>query len=492
MTIQEITALRKSGKLEEALQAAEAEFAQGANKYTASALFWCLNDLIKRQDDTEADATLERMESLHSDVCPDNALMQKTLSSIRHWRIYYALRQTPLEQTADRKKLIFHYLNMNPERPSVLHSLILGEAVKVERSAPLLFRIRDFMRMWGYENLRDEDWEQFRTNDGKVLPSPVEKLIGVFAKELKTDHVAAPDEFSELVDRALAQYPKSQNLPYSKAIVLISRGRADEALRYYKDLIMRFPSKFYLWSQSAELVNEPNLKIGLLTKALTCGAEDEFIGSVRLSLAALLISNRMLPEAAYELTRYRETYQRNGWGLNSGYWDLHNRLSAVTPAADNSELYGRYAGIADEFVYSAVPTVLAVKVGEQKFDDRIHPGRKIVSWSLRTADGIIRLRKPAKFGLNRRIPDGTPFDVKLQQDNIVWIKEHTGPVDEPWLKIGEGTVRLRTDRNGKKFAIVADSYVGERLLTSVSDGQNIRILSIRQRDDRWSAVAILR
>lgn len=48
MTIREITALRRSGQLSEALQAAEAEFAQNANKFTAGALFWCLNDLLKQ------------------------------------------------------------------------------------------------------------------------------------------------------------------------------------------------------------------------------------------------------------------------------------------------------------------------------------------------------------------------------------------------------------------------------------------------------------
>ncbi len=50
MTIKEITALRKAGHLDEALQAAENEFAQAENKYTAAALFWCLYDLSKQQE----------------------------------------------------------------------------------------------------------------------------------------------------------------------------------------------------------------------------------------------------------------------------------------------------------------------------------------------------------------------------------------------------------------------------------------------------------
>ena len=74
-------------------------------------------------------------------------------------------------------------------KPSILHSLILGEAIKVEQNTPLQFRIRDFIRIWGLENLREEDWEQYRSEEGNTLPSTVEKLIGVYTKELKTDGV---------------------------------------------------------------------------------------------------------------------------------------------------------------------------------------------------------------------------------------------------------------------------------------------------------------
>ena len=49
MTIKEITALRKAGRLEEALLAAENEFALNVNNFTAGSLFWCLNDICKKE-----------------------------------------------------------------------------------------------------------------------------------------------------------------------------------------------------------------------------------------------------------------------------------------------------------------------------------------------------------------------------------------------------------------------------------------------------------
>lgn len=82
-TIQEITALRKAGRLDEALQAAESEFAQNANNYTAGALFWCLNVLYKKPEQ-DVQTIVERMQRLYEDYCPGDAYMTRALESARN------------------------------------------------------------------------------------------------------------------------------------------------------------------------------------------------------------------------------------------------------------------------------------------------------------------------------------------------------------------------------------------------------------------------
>lgn len=539
MTIKEITALRKSGHLQEALAAAENEFAQNSNTYTAGALFWCLNDLSKQQSGDDATATIERMRSLYNDFSDNDEYMQRTIKSLDRrslthyqevkdaaekaknskdaiaiykkvsawynggsldsqlyqdfgWIIYYALRHTGFGDAQNRKILLHQYLKLGLPRPTFLHSLILGEAIKLEQNTPLQFRIRDFIRIWGLENLRDEDWEQFRTDDGNTLPSTVEKLIGVYAKELKTDNIESPDDFSQLVDKALKKYPKSQNMPYFKATVLISQGKIIEALSYYKNMILQFPSKFYLWHQAAELIDDIDIKIGFLCKALTCGADDEFLGGVRLKLATLLYQNNKLENAKFELDKYSETYQKKGWNLKPEYWHIHSKVASVGPAASNQTMYSEYSAKADEFIYSSLPTIVAIKVSETQNEDRNQPGRKITTWILRTEKDVVRLRKPTKFKLKKRTPNGTLFDVRLQHGKIVWIRQHIGTISESWLKESEGEVKLRTDKNGKKFAIISSSYIGENLLTGIYDGQRVSILSVQQKDGRWTAVSILK
>lgn len=538
MTITEITNLRKAGRLAEAMEAAEAEFARNANKYTAGALFWCLYEQFKHQSGEDAVATFERMKTLYHDYCPEDDFIQKSVASAQRrilphydevkkaaenakngadaisackevsnlynngeldtqlyedfgWLTYYALKQTDLKDAHNRKNLLNQYLKLELPRPSILHSLILGEAVKVEKNTPLLFRIRDFVRLWGLENLRDEDWEQFHTTDGKTLPSTVERLISVYAKELETDRVESPEEFNELVDKALVKYPKNQNMPSYKAKVLISQGRKSEAMAYYKDLILRSPLKYNYWSKTAELVDDTDTKIGLLCKALSCGADDEFLGNVRLHLSTLLIQKGLRSNAKYELEKYRLTYQNKGWNLKSEFWHIYNQLHSTEPADSNNALYAEFEAKAYEFIYSSFPTLLAVKVGESQFDDRIHPGRKIMTWHLRTAESDLKLRKPAKFGLNRLTANGVAFDVKIYNKEIVWIKEHVGVISEPWLKEQSGEVHMRIDRKGRRYAIIAGTYVGERLLKGVSEGQQIKVLSIREEDGRWRAVSVL-
>ena len=150
-----------------------------------------------------------------------------------------------------------------------------------------------------------------------------------------------------------------------------------------------------------------------------------------------------------------------------------------------------YSVKADEFIYSSFPTVLAVKVDEKQNDDRNHPGRKITTWILRTEKSTERLRKPTKFGLNRHTPNGSVFDIKVNNGKIVWIKQHTGSVNEPWLKVCSGEVHIRTDRNGKSYTLISGTYVGEKFIKGISEGQQIKVLSIKQDNGRWCAISIL-
>lgn len=540
MTIKEITALRKSGLLGQALKAAEEEFTINANNYTASTLFWCLNDQCKKASDSDAMlAIYERMKSLF-EYCHGDEYMTKAIASIERrldplgqeikqaletaktgrdvddmlkklrnafangeishnlhydygWLIFYALKNTPISNPYKRKLLLFNYIKLELPKPELLHSLILSEAVKTEKNTPLQFRIRDFMNLWGWENLRKEDWEQYKTDDGNTVASLVEKLISVFAKELKTDSVMSPDEFEKIVDKALAMYPTSQYMPFYKAVVLKSQGRNAEALDYYRKLILKSPTKFYLWHQASALVEDKELKIALLCKAINVEKDESFTGRCRLDLAKALISKRLFANAKCELDKYRDFYVSHGWTLKPDYLDVAQLLPLNQPSVDNEALYRYSIRNADEFIYDAIPSVFALKIADKLIDDRNRPGKKFTQWILRTKNNIQSLRKPSKFGLDNRTPNGVIFEIKLQDGKIVWItKSERNSLDEDWIKKLEGEIKTRIDRNGKPYSILNGVYIGAKLLNGIKDGYNVKITAIKQEDGRWSAISLKR
>lgn len=538
ITVREITILRKSGKLDDAMKAAEELFLMAPDKYSASALFWCLNDKLKATSvEEETQAIIERMESIFSSYGGGDQIMENVMFKVRKrvdpiyqqlkeglekgkkgediadlygkfvnlynetsleashfpdfgWLIYYKLKQTPLNDAQTRKMALHQYLKLDLTKPSLLHSLILGEAVKVEDNTPFQFHIRNFMNLWGWENIRDpEDWEQFKTDDGKIKTSLVEKLIKVYSKELKTDGIESPQEFSELINKASEKFPNNQYMPLYKAYQLLSLDKKDEAIDNYKKLILKSPSKSYLWSQLSELIEDIELKTAFLCKAISVEKDEQFVGKARLKLVSVLIERNLLEQALFELKKYREFYSSKGWGLKDEYWQLANLIDNSTSVETSSELFAESIPKAEQFLYSSFPTRLAVKVSDKVLEDRNRPGKKITQWTLKTKDGVVRIKNPRKWGLNNKVKNGTLFDIKTTEGKVVWAKESTNEnLDFEWVKTLKGRIKLRSDRNGKQYALLNGVYIGSKLLNGIEDDQTVLITALKQDDERWSAV----
>lgn len=269
------------------------------------------------------------------------------------WLIYYSLRNTPLNSMLPRKRMLLLYLNLEMERPSLLHSLMLGEALKMKKTVPSQFRLRDFVALWGIENLREEDWEKFKPDKGHSPNSLVENLIGAYAKEIKSDKAEAPDEFGTLVDKAIETYRSNPHLPLYKGMVLVSQGKREEALEHYKTLLRRWPKKFFLWSNAEELVPYKNLdvRIALLCKAMSMIRDRAFIGDIRLRLANAFYKKGLYANARYELEEYIRYYTSQGWKIKNWCETLKARVEAAAPNQPAAPTpYADYTPLADRFI----------------------------------------------------------------------------------------------------------------------------------------------
>ncbi len=496
MPYSDINAMRKQGNLQQALVMAEAEYAHTPGRMEAIALFWCLNEDLKNTEGEEAQAIVTRMHDLWQKHAPENEVLGKTVgfaqqsltpeaqAERRGWKLYKAVKST--ENIDEKKKLMFQYLKLDNPRPSLLHSLFLREALKIEKQLPEEMDLSIFTDLWDLNNLREDDWVQYKGEEGHTPYSLVEKLIGALVKELIQKKQQPTPIVNALINQAIEQFPKNCYLPRYQAQLLTLMGQKEEAIKKFKELLLKNPEKFYLWDDLADLIDNPDIKIGLLCGAITSGALDNYLPKVRLKLAEQLCNKQLYANALTELELHCAIQQRNNWPLRSTYYGILNRVPKSTLPADNRALYNEYKNKALEFVYSEVPTVILVKSWEKK---DMFNGKPNLSWQLRCDQEVYWL-KPKRFRLDFRSPNGTIFRAKVDQGQVVWIEPATLDEDLPWLRQATGTLQIKQPGNGKLFAFVDGVYLPGTMIGNRQDGATVTVTALRSPDDRWNAIAI--
>ncbi|MCF0214566.1 MAG: hypothetical protein HUK13_09095 [Muribaculaceae bacterium] len=501
MPLNEINALRKEGRLEEALALAEREYANAPGKYEGINLFWCLNDDCKRLSSDEAEAVVQRMSALAEKFGSENEKMKRALERAKHmltpegemektgWDIFRTLQSTDLADVMMRKNLLFKYLQLELPKPSLLHSLIMTEAIKMDKVTPEEFAFTKFAEMWGLDSFKDDDWHQRPARDKSFkMPSLVEKVIGEYIREMHTDNVTPSEAFVALLEKAVTQFPRNKHLQRYSAQIKARTGQANEAIECYKRLICESPDKFYLWDDLAQLVDDPEIKIGLLCGAVMAGTAEDFVVNVRLRLADELCNLRMYGNALNELLRYERLHQQKGWPLRRKYFNVANRLPRNIQPDDNHPLYAKYKAVADRFIYSSLASTLIVKTWEKK--DNLN-GKQMISWQLRSENSVFWI-KPRKYHLEYTLKNGTVFDARIIGNNIVWMQPTTLTDDLPWLKNVQGTlaiVRPNTP-DGKTYGQVGEVFVPPYLTYGHAQGDTVTVTAILNNDGRWNALAV--
>lgn len=211
MSVSEVTKLRKEGKLQEAYDLAREELEECPDKWTRTSMFWVLRDMIQKvylpaNDIDSAQASLNEMrdflyggwmdfdeaaEQTYKSLCkfvrpngyvvktaseqsktdPNGAYQKitelfgkdaKQLDDALHedfgWIIYRYLKANFDRLTSVQIRcLLRDYMMLRNKRPSMLHSTILGFALKFHKEHPD-FSFYRFFLLWGPENLRKEDF----------------------------------------------------------------------------------------------------------------------------------------------------------------------------------------------------------------------------------------------------------------------------------------------------------------------------------------------
>ena len=538
MSFKEVTLLRKDGRLEEATTMAREDLARVRDEWSCKALFWCLHEEAKTATIERLQQLAEEMQNLletigNDDVAvscmqriekrliphateirqaaenaktPANAQesyntilaifnageLHESLHTEFAWVIYRALHADQSENVEYRKEIIEKYKQLSVERPSRLHSLILGEAVRVEKEWPQMFMFTEFIAWWNLENLADDDWANFKTDDGKSLISRVEKMIYLYTKEIQSVEELLPSEdFMQVLDRAIRKWSKDDNLLRCKAILLAKQGAKEETIALYKKIIaLTSGQKPYVWVELANLVDDADLKIGLLSKALSLKAPEEFLGKYRAQLAQLLYSKDLHANALCEIEKVKATYAANSWGLPPQIRSLEHLIPVGTAVSDNAMQYSVWATKADEYLYADLPSIYMVKVAHKEdMVERNGRQQKVVKWTLIKENSEVVGVKPRKYNLSRA-QVGDCFAVKIANEGIVSVVP-TEASNVAWRKGVQGTISVKNNRDGKPFGFVDNCYVPGSVIKNIQDGTMVEAVAICQ-DNKWRCISIRR
>lgn len=285
------------------------------------------------------------------------------------------------------------------------------------------------------DSFRKEDWEKIRKGDD-IYDSLAEKAIGKYIQALKVLRQSPAPQFRSLISEALTYYPEDETfLRYDAKYKLESKDISGAAVTYRRLILTN--SKYYLWSELADILPDINQKIGCLSKAILMQRDDNFLGNIRLALATLLLDKKMFAEACSELNTFESTYRHNNWKIKNEYHILKSKIPHETiPSTGNIALYHEYERYADEFIYAEIPMEEVLLVGHKNFESNGKQKKRLLMLS---HDGMIIEVNPRNFGLYKGIKNKTLYQARMDRTGrhtkIVWIKEcgeiqyHTGTID---------------------------------------------------------------
>lgn len=472
ITSKEVFAKRKEGAIDEAYRMAlELMATPNANDWDRKAFCWCLIDIIKRDAGNGSNETLthyrRQLESIDADLSDDvlakgirNALslcnpggrelsQAKALGKEgRHAEAAAAYRKALAACPADReaqtgfgwelykhskelmaaenvnlgavKRNLNDYLKLDVEKPSLLHSCILQLAAKLAGENG--FNMLIFARLWNLNNLRPEDYERYRADDGKEYASLAEKVIQRVGKEAAaTDSAREQEQALPHLNAAIERFPDNVWLKLDKAKILVALGRHEDALTFGVAVAKAKPNDYWAWELVGDIVSQTNAEtaLGCYCKALSCHTEDKFTGRVRLKVAQHMLEGKDYAAAKLEVETIVRAKESEGHKVPEEAAEMASQpwFAETVAAPSNRDYYKSKLPSAEALLYGTLPWVAACigekftvvgKEGKQKLKRKIF---------LKTSSIPVEVTIPeSKLG-GKKWSVGDPIKVKGEFDD---------------------------------------------------------------------------
>lgn len=296
MTVKEVFELRKQGRIEEAYETIRPMYAVHQGKYTTLCMFWTASDILK-----------------------------KRIKEKRH------------DEAEKIFKALLRILPNIDDRDGKARSSILYDALTLDREVKS-FSMLDFLSVMEVEQIGDNDWKTITVPavDGTPshpIPSVAQQLLTCAFHEIQETPTADNAlKVMPLLQEAVRRHPRDKNNQRYMAVVYRIMGERDKAVAIYRQLLSKHRDS-YLYSELAELTDEPGLKAALYCRAIQNQRQEKFCSGYRLELARLLFS-RDKARAAYELQKCIATRKASGFGVTLEMQQMLGQLEGVMPVSE--------------------------------------------------------------------------------------------------------------------------------------------------------------
>ncbi len=301
------------------------------------------------------------------------------------WEIYKAIKALFDAHKDDIKKVnlrevkqfLYNYLKTeNITKPSLLHSLILSQALKLYEAYKIKGKVNTsidivaFAKMWNLDYLRegvahnDSDFIPFEPTQ----PSPNGKKINFISLAQKITR-AVLEESVDKKDRQSIEY----FLPYLNKVIefkkediiwaLFTRADAYVFLQEYekakKDMIVVIKRKSkdtWAWDTLATIFSfvDKYMEFACYCKTLSLvisQKQEDFVWQIRDKFANLLIKKQNLSAAKYELEQIFKCRNKNGWTISQDLIIKLKSLENIQSTKDNKALYAEFSPLAEKCVF---------------------------------------------------------------------------------------------------------------------------------------------
>lgn len=491
---QEINAIRKEGRIEEAYQKAKTSLEANPNdEWIKKALSWVYYELVSKSINTsDFDGLLNYLSEIKSLELPAEEVM---FFDKLCWKLGSALNKLNAKNDHDLRYLL-------PIKDFCLCSKLESYEGGYNFLIKMLHKAfketayyTELIYWWNLDYLSKEDFNQGKTSDGKPMLSIGEQIYISVCKvtlpHTKPDgEIQFDKNFASKLEKRLAdliiKYPDSKYLEYYRAKLLYASGDKESSLKCFIPVAQRKRNDFWIWALLGDLLSDrPDDQIACLCRALQCSSPPEMFLKVRENLAELLIERKLYAEARVEIDTIINIRLRNNFRISQKIQDwTHSEWYLNAHKLENNKaFYATHSPRAEDLIYSEKPSDFALIDGLNE--------TKQIAYFIKSDKkrGFFKydrfLNKPQKGDLvNIRIKETKEDGYTILYsarfvDNQLSCAELKRPFN--------GSIKMK---EGQNFGFVEDVFVSPSIVAKnqIRNGQLLKgvcVLSFDRKKEKW-------